>query len=350
MQVHELRAFGLEHLLPADRPVPDPGPGQVRVRVSAVSLNYRDLMMVRGEYNARQPLPLVPVSDGVGMIDALGPGVQGLSVGDRVAGLFSQRWISGPPTAESLRSTLGGPRDGMLAEQVVLDAQGVVPVPEHLDDVEAATLPCAALTAWSALVTLGRVRAGDTVLVQGTGGVSSFALDFARMHGARVIATTGSARKLEGLRARGAWQVIDHRADPQWGKTARALTGGEGVDHVIEVGGVSTMAQSLRAVRPGGTVSLIGVLAGKVADLDLTSVLMTQVRVQGVFTGHREGFVAMSRAIAQHRLRPRIDRVFAFDEARAAFEYLASGAHQGKVCIRMASRGNLSAWHVSPSP
>jgi NADPH:quinone reductase-like Zn-dependent oxidoreductase len=336
MQVHELRGgFGLDHLQRAERPEPQPGPGQVRVRVSAVSLNYRDLMMVRGEYNSRQPLPLVPVSDGVGMVEALGPGVQGVAVGDRVAGLFAQRWYSGPPTAEALRSTLGGPRDGMLAQQVVLDAQGVAPVPEHLDDLEAATLPCAALTAWSALVTLGHVRAGDTVLVQGTGGVSSFALDFARMHGARIIATSGSPHKLDDLRARGAWQVIDHRADPQWGKTARALTGGEGVDHVIEVGGVTTLAQSLRAVRPGGTVSLIGVLAGKVADLDLTSVLMTQIRVQGVFTGHRAGFLAMTRAIAQHRLRPRIDRVFAFDEARAAFEHLASGAHQGKVCIRV---------------
>lgn len=337
MQAYEIRGgFGLDNLQRVERPLPEPGPGQVRVRVSAVSLNYRDLMMVRGEYNPRQPLPLVPCSDGVGVVDALGLGVQGVAVGDRVAGLFAQRWWAGPPTADALRSTLGGPRDGMLAEAVVLDAQGVVPVPEHLDDVEASTLPCAALTAWSALVTLGRVRAGDTVLVQGTGGVSSFALDFARLHGARVIATSGSAHKLADLRARGAFAVIDHRADPQWGKAVRALTGGEGVDHVIEVGGVGTLAQSLRAVRPGGTVSLIGVLAGNTADVNLTSVLMTQVRVQGVFVGHREGFLAMSRAIAQHGLRPRIDRVLAFDQARAAFEHLASGAHQGKVCIRVA--------------
>jgi NADPH:quinone reductase-like Zn-dependent oxidoreductase len=343
MQAYELRGgFGLDHLELVERPRPEPGPGQVRVRVSAVSLNYRDLMMVRGEYNPRQPLPLVPVSDGVGIVEALGVGVQGVAVGDRVAGLFAQRWSAGPPTAEALRSTLGGPHDGMLAEQVVLDAQGVAPVPEHLDDLEAATLPCAALTAWSALVTLGHVRAGDTVLVQGTGGVSSFALDFACMHGARVIATTGSTHKQAYLRERGAWQVLDHRADPHWGKAARALTGGEGVDHVVEVGGVGTLAQSLRAVRPGGTVSLIGVLAGGTADLNLTSVLMTQVRVQGVFVGHREGFVAMTRAIAQHGLRPRIDRVFGWPEARAAFEYLASGAHQGKVCIRVGGRAGAA--------
>lgn len=336
MKAHEIRdGFGLDHLVATERPVPEPGPGQVRVRVSAVSLNHRDLMMVRGEYNPRQPLPLVPCSDGVGTVEALGPGVRGVKEGDRVAGLFAQRWLAGPPSADALRSTLGGPLDGMLAEQVVLDAQGVAPVPDHLDDVEAATLPCAALTAWSALVTLAHVRAGDVVLVQGSGGVSTFALDFACMHGARVIATTSSAHKAEGLRQRGAWQVIDHRAVPQWGKAARALTGGEGVDHVVEVGGVGTLAQSLRAVRPGGTVSLIGVLAGGTADLSLTPALMTQVRIQGVFVGHREGFLAMGRAIAQHQLRPRVDRTFAFEEARAAFEHLASGAHVGKVCIRV---------------
>ncbi|MCX4247547.1 zinc-dependent alcohol dehydrogenase family protein [Paraliomyxa miuraensis] len=336
MQAYEIRdGFGLDELVCVERPQPEPGPGQVRVRVSAVSLNYRDLMMVRGEYNPRQPLPLVPCSDGVGTIEALGPGVQGLKEGDRVAGLFAQRWLDGPPTADALRSTLGGPIDGMLAQQVVLDAHGVAPVPEHLDDVEAATLPCAALTAWSALVTLGNLHAGDVVLVQGSGGVSTFALDFACMHGARVIATTGSAHKAQGLRQRGAWQVIDHRNVPQWGKAARVLTGGEGVDHVVEVGGVGTMAQSLRAVRPGGTISLIGVLAGGNADLSLTPALMTQVRIQGVFVGHRASFLAMGKAITQHGLRPMVDRTFSFGEARAAFEHVASGAHQGKVCIRL---------------
>ncbi|MEM9456710.1 MAG: NAD(P)-dependent alcohol dehydrogenase [Myxococcota bacterium] len=336
MQVYEIQGgFGLDHLARVERPEPEPGPGQVRVAVSAVSLNYRDLMVVRGQYNPRQPLPLVPVSDGVGRIEALGEGVEGLAVGDRVAGMFAQRWLAGPPTPEAQRSTLGSPHDGMLAEQVVLSAQGVAPVPEHLDDAEAATLPCAALTAWSALVTLGQVRAGDTVLVQGTGGVSTFALDFARLHGARVIATTGSPHKIEGLRERGAWEVVDYRADPKWGKTVRGLTGGRGVDHVVEVGGVGTLTQSLRAVRPGGTVSLIGVLAGGQADLSLTSALMNQVRVQGVLVGHREGFLAMARAMAQHQLRPRVDRVFEFGQVRAAFEHLASGAHQGKVCIRV---------------
>ncbi|MEM7158632.1 MAG: NAD(P)-dependent alcohol dehydrogenase [Myxococcota bacterium] len=338
MQAYEIKGgFGLDNLTKVERPMPEPGPGQVRVRVTAVSLNYRDLLMVRGHYNPRQPLPLVPCSDGVGLVEAIGPGVQGLEIGDRVAGLFVQRWAAGSPTAQAQRSTLGGPLDGMLAEQVVLDAQGVVSVPEHLSDAEAATLPCAALTAWSALVTEGGIRAGDTVLVQGTGGVSTFALAFARMHGARVIATTSRPAKAEALLARGAWKVIDYRKDPKWGKTALSLTEGRGVDHVVEVGGVGTMAQSLRALRPGGTLSLIGVLAGVQADLSLTSVLMNQIRVQGIFVGHREGFLAMNRAIREHELRPLVDKVFEFDEAVAAFEHLASGDHQGKVCIKVAT-------------
>ncbi len=327
--------FGLDNLIATQRPEPEPGPGQVRVRVRAVSLNYRDLLMVRGHYNPRQPLPLVPVSDGVGLVDAVGDGVTAVAVGDRVAGLFSQQWSAGPPTAQALRSTLGGPLDGMLAEQVVLAADGVAPVPEHLSDEEAATLPCAALTAWSALVTQGGIGAGDTVLVQGTGGVSTFALAFARMHGARVIATTGSADKMPALCDRGAWQVIDYRADPKWGKTARAFTDGRGVDHVVEVGGVGTLSESIRAVRPGGTISLIGVLGGVQADLNLTPALMTQVRIQGIFVGHRESFSAMVRALAAHQSRPLVDRVFGFDEVRAAFEHLASGKHVGKICIRV---------------
>ncbi len=335
MKAYEIQGgFGLENLVAVERPEPAPGPGQVRVRVAAVSLNYRDLLMVRGHYNPRQPLPLIPLSDGVGVVDALGEGVTGVTVGDRVAGLFAQRWRAGSPTAEALRSTLGGPLDGMLAEQVVLEAGGVTPVPAHLNDAEAATLPCAALTAWSALVTLGAIKAGDTVLVQGTGGVSSFALDFARMHGARVVATTSRPDKAQRLRERGAWEVIDYKAEPRWGKAVRKLSGG-GVDHVVEVGGVGTLGESIRAVKPGGTISLIGVLAGGNADLNLTSALMTQVRIQGIFVGHRAGFEAMSRAIAQHELRPAIDRIFSFEQAREAFEHLASGAHVGKVCVAL---------------
>ena len=329
-------AFGLDNLALIDLEEPTPGPGQVRVRVRATSLNYRDLLMVKGLYNPRQPLPLVPISDGVGVIDAVGPGVDPGRVGARVAGMFAQGWIDGPPAHETARATLGGPLPGMLREWAVLDADGVAPVPEHLSDVQAATLPCAALTAWSALVTLGGIQPGDTVLVQGSGGVSSFALDFAVAAGARVIATSRSADKAAALAERGAWKTVVTADDPQWGRTVRGLTGGRGVDLVVEVGGAGTLGQSLRAVRLGGTVAMIGVLAGGRAEVDMTPVLMGQVRVQGVLVGHRAGFEAMCRCIEQHRLEPRVDTVYPLDEARAAFDHLASGTQRGKICITVA--------------
>jgi NADPH:quinone reductase-like Zn-dependent oxidoreductase len=303
----------------------------------AVSLNYRDLMMVRGHYNPRQPLPLVPCSDGVGEIIAVGDGVTRVAVGDRVATTFSQTWIGGPPTADKLRGTLGGPLDGTLAELVVLAADGVVPVPEHLSDTEAATLPCAALTAWSALVEQGSVTAGDTVLLQGTGGVSIFALLIARTLGARVIVTSSSDVKADRALELGAWRTINYAEDPDWGKTARDLTGGVGVDHVIEVGGAGTLAQSLKAVRVGGHVSVIGVLSGVSSELNIVPMLMQHVRLQGILVGSREGFERMNRALAVHRVHPVVDRIFDFDEAPEAFEYMASAAHFGKICISVGS-------------
>lgn len=335
MRAFEIRdAFGLDHLALVERPDPVPGPTEVLVRLRAASLNYRDLMVVRGEYNPRQRLPLIPASDGVGIVEAVGDRVTTVHVGQRVAGLFAQDWQCGAPTTAGLRSTLGSPRDGVLAELVALDERGVAVVPEHLADEEAATLPCAALTAWSALVTHGKIRAGDTVLVLGSGGVSTFALDFARMHGARVIATSSSPEKRAFLEARGAWKTVDYVQDPAWGKTVRGLTGGRGVDLVVEVGGAGTLEQSIRAVGPGGTIGLIGVLAGGKAPLNLTPVLMNDIRIQGVFVGHREGFEAMCRAIEHHGYRPHVDRVFAFEDTPSAFEYLARGRHRGKIAIR----------------
>lgn len=325
--------FGLDHLRLAERPDPTPGPRQVLVELRARSLNFRDLLMVRGKYDPRQALPLVPLSDGVGEVVAAGDGVQRVKPGDRVCPIFAQRWIAGTPTKTELRSTLGGPLDGTLRERMVCDEEAVVHAPEHLSDVEAATLPCAALTAWSALVTHGAVKPGETVLVQGTGGVSIFALQIAKVLGARVVATSSSDEKLERARALGADETINYRETPEWGKAARALTGGAGVDHVVEVGGAGTLDQSIRAVKPGGTISLIGVLAGGAAPVNLTPVLMQNIRVQGVFVGHREAFEAMNRAIAHHGLRPVVDRVFPFAQAREAFDYLSSRQHLGKVCI-----------------
>ncbi len=333
MKAVELRAWGVENLVLAERPEPRAGAGQALVRMRAASLNYRDLLMVRGEYNPKQRLPLVPCSDGCGEVVAVGEGVTRAAVGDRVCPTFHQRWIAGEPTRELLRGTLGGPLDGTLAELMVVDEQGLVRPPEHLSDEEAATLPCAALTAWNALVTEGRVTAADTVLVQGTGGVSIFALQLAVLSGARVIVTSSRDEKLARARELGAWEAINYREQPGWGARAAELTGGRGVDLVVEVGGAGTLEQSLRAVRPGGTIALIGVLSGATTELRLNSVLMRKIRVQGIIVGPRESFEAMNRAVAHRRLRPVVDRVFPLAEVRAAFDHLASGRHFGKVCI-----------------
>jgi NADPH:quinone reductase-like Zn-dependent oxidoreductase len=337
MRVVELReGFGLEHLKVAERPQPAPGPGQVLLRMLAASLNYRDLLMVRGRYDPRQPLPLVPCSDGVGEVVAVGAGVTRVGPGDRVAPIFAQAWLAGEPTRDRLRSTLGGPLDGTLAEHVVLDAEGVVRVPEHLSDEEAACLPCAGVTAWSALVTHGAVRPGEIVLAQGTGGVSIFALQLATLAGARVIATSRDDAKLERARALGAWRTINYRTTPDWGRRAVELSGGTGVDLVVEVGGAGTLGQSLAALRPGGRISLVGVLSGASSELNILPLVMRQIRVQGLLVGSRDAFEALNRAVAAHQLRPAVGRIFPLERTREALEYLASGAHFGKVCIRIA--------------
>lgn len=334
MRAFEIQnGFGLDHLVACERPRPVPGPGQVLLRLRAASLNFRDYLMVSGLYNPKQPLPLVPCSDGVGVVEALGSGVDRVAVGDRVATVFAQGWISGRPTHQKIRSTVGGPIDGTLAEYMVLDQEGVTPVPDYLSDVEAATLPCAAVTAWSALVTHGGVTSGDTVLVQGTGGVSLFALQIARTLGARVIVTSSRETKLERARDLGAWRTINYTEDTSWGRTAKGFTDGVGVDHVVEVGGAGTLAQSCKAVRIGGQISMIGVLSGVKAELSLTPILMQNVRVQGILVGSRETFESMCRAFETHRIRPVVDRIFPFDEAREAFLFMAAGGHFGKICI-----------------
>ena len=336
MRAVEIRGgFGLENLALVERPDPAPGPGQALVRLRAASLNYRDLLMVEGKYNPKQKLPLIPCSDGAGEVVAVGEGVSRVKPGDRVCPIFAQRWISGEPVRERLRATLGGPLDGTLAELAVLDEEGLVHVPAHLTDEEAATLPCSAVTAWNALVTEGGVKAGDTVLVQGTGGVSIFALQLGRLLGARVIATSSSDEKLARVRELGAAETINYREVPEWGARAKELTGGVGVDHVVEVGGAGTLQQSLRAVRLGGAISLIGNLSGTKTEILLTQIFMQKLRVNGILVGHRESFEAMNRAIAFHGMRPVIDRVFPLEEARAALEHMGRGGHFGKIGVRI---------------
>jgi NADPH:quinone reductase-like Zn-dependent oxidoreductase len=328
------KSFGLDALTLVERADPSPGPGQVRLRVKAASLNYRDLLMVQGAYS-KQTLPLVPLSDGVGEVAACGEGVSRVKAGDRVAGIFAQRWLSGPPTKARLLSILGGPLDGMLAEAVVLPEAGVVPVPSHLTDEEAATLPCAAVTAWSALVAQGGLKAGDTVLVLGMGGVGVFGLQIAKLLGARVIVASSSDAKLERAKALGADEGINYKTTPDWDRAVKERTGGVGADHVLELSGAGTFNKSVRAVRVGGTISLIGNVSGGATEVNLTPILLQNIRVQGVIVGSRETFEDMNRAIAQHRLRPVIDRVFPFAEARAAFEHMAAQGHFGKIVIRM---------------
>lgn len=336
MKAYEVAAaFGYENLKRVDRPSPEPGPLEVCIDVRACSLNFRDHLMISGAYNPRQPLPLVPLSDGVGEVSAVGPGVTRVEVGDRVAGCFAQDWIGGRPLTERLRSTLGGPRGGMLAEQVCLPEHGVVKVPAYLSDAEAATLPCAALTAYNALTKFAPVTAGQRVLLLGTGGVSTFGLQFARALGAEVFVTSSSDDKLERARALGAHHGINYAKDEGWGRTVRKLTDGVGVDCVLEVGGEGTLAQSLRAVRAGGLIALIGVLSGGGPKADLTSAFMNGVALQGILVGSRDDFEAMNRALEVSRLKPVVDREFGFDEVHAAFEHLKRGAHQGKVVIQV---------------
>ncbi|MEZ4448481.1 MAG: NAD(P)-dependent alcohol dehydrogenase [Nannocystaceae bacterium] len=328
-------AFGAQNLRVTPRPIAEPGPGEVLLRMRACSLNYRDLRMIDGVYNPRQPLPLVPLSDGVGEVLSLGSGVRDLKVGDRVMPCFAEGWLEGPPSRAKLATTLGGPLPGVLAEHRITPAAALVRAPAHLSDAEAATLPCAAVTAWHALVTEGQVKPGDRVLVQGTGGVSIFALQFARMLGAEVMITSSSAAKLERARELGASETVDYKKNPEWGKAVRAWSRGEGVDHVVEVGGAGTLDQSLRAVRPGGRISVIGVLSGAVQPINIMPILMQQIRLQGIIVGSRAIFAEMCRGIEAARLHPVVDRVFALDEHQEALEHMRAGRHFGKVVIEL---------------
>jgi len=335
MKVWEIQSkAGLDALNLTEKSEPQVLPGQVLLKMRAASLNYRDLLTVKGAYSSKQQLPLIPLSDGVGEVVAIAEGVTRVQTGDRVAGIFMQKWVAGEFSAEKAKSALGGAIDGVLAEYITLDEDGVVSVPEHLSDEEAAALPCAAVTAWHALITEGNLKAGDTILVQGTGGVSIFAVQFAQLVGARVIVISSSDEKLERARQLGAAFGVNYKTTPDWDEQVWKLTGEVGVDHVVEVGGAGTLNKSLRAVRMGGRVSLIGVLTGVGGEISTASILRKNIRVQGIYVGSREMFEAMNRAIALHQMQPVIDRVFPFESAREALSYMESGAHLGKICIR----------------
>jgi NADPH:quinone reductase-like Zn-dependent oxidoreductase len=327
--------FGPENLKIVELPDPVPGPGEAVVRVRACSLNFRDLAVMRGAYGGNVKAPLIPLSDGAGEVTEVGPGVTRVKPGDHVAAIFMQDWLEGnaPDDAQS-NSALGGSIDGMMAEKVCLKAEGLIPYPGHLSFEEAAALPCAAVTAWNALFRSGGLKPGESVLLLGTGGVSIFALQFAKMAGARVIMTSGSSAKLERVRAMGADGLINYKTAPDWDKPVKKLTNGVGVDHVVEVGGVGTLPMTTKAVRRGGHIALIGVLAGR-GEFDPRLMMLKSVKLQGIFVGSREMFEDMNRAISVGGLRPVIDRVFEFGELHEALNHMANGAHFGKICIRV---------------
>ena len=337
MKAFEIREFGIENLSLQDREKPSPANGQVLVRMTAASLNYRDLLMVKGTYSSRLKGPLVPLSDGAGVVEQIGSGVTRFKVGDRVTPIFMQSWIAGPISYAASQSALGGALDGVLREYAVFSEHGLVPTPGYLSDEEAAALPCAAVTAWHALFEHTPIKPGDVVLVQGTGGVSLFALQFAAAAGARVILTTSDHAKARRATELGAAETINYQEHPEWHEQARDLTGGIGVDHIIEVGGSDTLPRSLKAVRTGGTVSVIGVLSGRESTVSPGPILANSLRLQGIYVGSRVMFENMIKLLDSSKIKPVIDCVMSWTEFPDALRVMEGRSHIGKICLTFAS-------------
>lgn len=334
MRAWQMSAFGFEGLEFVERTTPQPGPGEVLVEVRAVSFNFRDLMILRGTYNPQMALPRILCSDGAGVVVAVGAGVGTIRVGDRVSGVFMQRWLDGPPTAAKMRGALGSDVDGMLAEYVALPEYGVVTIPDHLSFEEAATLPCAAVAAWNAL-NAGGLRAGQTVLVQGTGGVSIFALQLARLRGARVIGISSSDEKIERAYGMGLDAGWNYRQHPEWQHWALDQTAGEGVDLVVEVGGKGTLGRSLRSLRVGGTIALVGAVSGPDPEgFALGSALEKQARMVGIHVGSRQDFVELNRALSLAMLRP-VGENFHWTQTIEALSRMEEGSHFGKLVVSL---------------
>jgi NADPH:quinone reductase-like Zn-dependent oxidoreductase len=325
---------GVDALQLTDVAMPEPGPGEVRMRVRASSINYRDLTAIEDPVSRNLPFPTTPNSDAAGEISAIGPGVTDVSIGDRVTSCFFADWEAGPCSVAAMNTALGGARQGVLAEEVVLPVGAMLAMPQDLSFAEAATLPCAALTAWNALTELTPVMAGETVLLLGTGGVSVFAQQFCALMGADTIVTSSSNEKLEKMRALGARGTVNYREFPDWDQEVLRLTNGVGVDRVVEVGGPGTLQKSIRAVRVGGVVSLIGVLTGGQGQIIPTDVMRKSVTLRGIYVGPRQMFQRMNRAIETHGLKPVIDLTVPFEDAQSAYTTMRAAGHFGKIVIQ----------------
>jgi NADPH:quinone reductase-like Zn-dependent oxidoreductase len=335
MRTCQFDSFGVENLKLAETPPPKPGPGEVVVDVKAFSLNYRDLLVIKGLYNPKLKLPVTPVSDGAGVISAVGDEVVGVNAGDRVMSHFISGWIDGPFRQEYVGTTLGAPAAGLAAEQVVLPADAVLPIPSGYDFAQAATLPIAALTAWSALVTVGNLQQNQSVLTLGTGGVSIFAVQLAKAMGARVIITSSSDAKLERARQLGADHTINYKTTPKWERSVLEITGGAGVDLVVENVGPGTLDQSMKATRAGGKIGLLGALTGLQGSINTGLILMKRLEIHGIMVDSRAAFEAMVKFIEQHRVEPVIDRRFDFEQFPDALRHMEAGEHFGKIVVNV---------------
>ena len=334
MKVYEIREFGIENLTLTERETAGPKPNEVVVKFYAASLNYRDLMMVKGLYNPKLKTPLIPLSDGAGEVVAVGESVTKWKEGDRVCPIFMQGWIDGAIEYKKARTALGGDLDGVLREFGAFDEHGLVKIPDHLSYEEAATLPCAAVTAYHALMVCGGLKPDHSVLLLGTGGVSIFALQLAAAFGARTIITSSSDEKLNRTKELGADDLINYKEREDWDAVVLDLTEKRGVDHVIEVGGSGTVQKSLNAVRMGGHIAVIGALSGGKGEISPVPILMKSIKMQGIFVGSHQMFEDMNRLICQHHLKPVIDRIYEFNQIKDALRCMENGEHFGKIVIK----------------
>jgi NADPH:quinone reductase-like Zn-dependent oxidoreductase len=331
----ELAEFGLDNLREVTLDDPEPDKGQVLVKFQAASVNYRDFMIAEGMFAPVEDLPVIPLSDGAGEVVAVGHGVSSLQVGDRVTPLFFPRWLSGDALGDERSVSTGLEAPGCLREFGAFDESAVVKVPDHLSAEQAACFPCAGLTAWSALVTTSGTSSGDVVVVLGTGGVSVFALQFAKALGATVIVTSSSDEKLSHAQELGADHVINYQVTPEWGPAVKALTDGRGADVVVEVGGTGTLPQSFKAIRRGGHIPVIGALTGAQMDLAVYELIMTNAHLHGIGVGNRAGYEEMMSFVDKHRISPVIHRTYPFDDAATAMQDISKGEHFGKLVIRI---------------